>query len=136
MKQENKFAQVMRWLASGESVLAKCGESSGWMKFPEDFNERATHKFLLGQSMYAEYEFRIAPKKVKIGDQEIEAPISEFTGEAWYCDPDGSPHKIDRTIVSGWIAMAIEAKRLFATPEAAEAAHKAISALLSGKESS
>lgn len=129
---EHKYAQVLRWIADGKYRNVQC-KTGGMEKFAfigNVLNGMGLTNLLIGE-LPEGYEFRLAPHTVKVGDVEIEAPIAEFSKDAWYFEPDGSAYQVS-SFTSGWIHLAVESRMLFSSKEAAEAAHAAWVKLMRG----
>lgn len=128
---ENKYAQVLRWIADGEIVQWK-PESCEWVdqRWESTLSEIANHE-------YQPESYRIAPRTLTIAGVEIEAPLTEaIQGQTVYAsDATGrvAPFRFSEADIKG-VEDALANGRLFATPEAAKAAYDAITALLTGKD--
>lgn len=130
---EHKYAQVLRWLADGQSVEACVKPSYGWLDFPSDFNEGALAKVLGGYEMIEPYQFRLKPRTVMIGSREVEAPVLEpgDRQKVWCWDSDfNKPEEqyVDSDVAKPQFKLGL----CFASEEACQAAHDAIHALLRG----
>lgn len=83
------------------------------------------------------WEFRLKPRTVKIGSREVEAPVLEHVeGQTlWICAPTGEPERIEHGAYhpDSYVALRVKNGQAFASPEAAVAAHEAITALLRGE---
>lgn len=131
MKKEHPHAQVLRWIADGETVQAQFNGDGVWQSM-NSLNDHVLAALLVG--LVKSWEFRIKPKTIKVGDREIEAPIKSGpgyfitdTGMAldWMGDHRDHPAYMDLQKLG----------RVFATPEAARAAQEAITALLTQEPS-
>jgi hypothetical protein len=126
---EHKYAQVLRWIADGKKVQAMNmrAEKNGWCDFPWDFNERALSTVLKGLDLIDEYAFRLAPRTVKVGDVEIEAPLQggSHGSTAYYTNAHGRAVSFDLEIGDAASDGLLRGGRLFSTPESAKAAHAA-----------
>lgn len=124
---EHKYAQVLRWVADGETVQHRLPESdaSEWTDFQLD--DRACRRLIKG-TLGGGWQFRLKPRTVKIGSREVEAPVLEpalgakvwfmvgATADAYFYNPGANPQ------------MVAEMKRhglLFASEEACVAFHRA-----------
>ncbi|WP_212646415.1 hypothetical protein [Delftia sp. PE138] len=134
MKKEHPHAQVLRWIADGETVQLRNTnhELDAWTDIGTG------HSDLMGciavsHGSFGGFEFRIKPKTITVGDREIEAPVMSGPGYfithcghafRWFEDPKLNP-LIDLQKLG----------RVFATEEAARAAQEAITALLTKEPS-
>lgn len=123
---EHKYAQVLRWIADGKKV-----QWNGWDGAWHTLTEKEILKALGGDDPAPPHDFRLAPRTVKVGDVEIEAPLTELNGEAWYFEPDGSVYDTSG-VTRVWVDIAMNSGMLFSTKEAAEAAHAAWVKLMRG----
>lgn len=130
MKKEHKYAQALRWMADGEDVQIRWGADPRWYAL-KDRNEVVNDEIMRG---YADYEFRLRPKTITVGDREIEAPIKSGPGHFisdtgmaldWMGDHRDHPAYMDLQ----------KQGRVFATEAAARAAQEAITALLTREPS-
>lgn len=128
---EHKYAQVLRWIADGKQVQCKADWNDHFSQITDVLNENGLIALLNGT--LDGFEFRLAPRTVKVGDVEIEAPITDFSEDAWYFAPDGSAHHVS-SWNSEWTHIAFEMRMLFSSKEAAEAAHAAWVKLMRGAE--
>lgn len=131
MKKEHPHAQVLRWIADGETVQAQFNGDGVWQSM-NSLNDHVLADLLTGET--TRREFRIKPKTIRVGDREIEAPVMSGPGYfisdlgrelVWFGD--------ERDINS--FADMQKNGRIFATPEAARAAQEAITALLTREPS-
>lgn len=131
---EHKYAQVLRWIADGKKVQCKAHWNEHFSQITDVLNENGLIALLNG-TLADEFEFRLAPSTVKVGDVEIEAPLSECEEGAtvFVLWTDGSVGSIDSYKTEVGIAM-LESGRIFRTREAAEAAHAAWVKLMRGAE--
>ncbi|MPS98564.1 MAG: hypothetical protein E2581_08695 [Pseudomonas sp.] len=133
MKKEHPHAQVYRWIADGENVQAcKLDGSEPWWSILEDASYTWWLELLHGRH-HGQYEFRIKPKTIKVGDREIEAPIK--SGPGYYLTNYGD---VFRWFEDANLNPPIDLQKLgrvFATEEAARAAQEAITALLTREPS-
>jgi hypothetical protein len=133
MKKEHPHAQIFRWIADDENVQARrVNGSEPWWSILEKGSNSWLAALLQGR-MFSDYEFRIKPKTITVGDREIEAPVMSgpgyfFTNHGavfrWFEDAKLNP-PIDLQKL-GWV---------YATEEAARAAQEAITALLTKEPS-
>lgn len=132
MKKEHPHAQVLRWIADGEEVQARMSDGSEtWWNFPGKYSHAPERKVLLGEP--SELEFRIKPKTIPVGDREIEAPV--MSGPGYYLTNYGD---VFRWFEDAGLNPPIDLQKLgrvYATEEAARAAHDAITALLTKEPS-
>lgn len=128
----HKYAQALRWIAEGKDLEIRWGVSPTWMKLGER-GEIVNDEIMRG---IGEYEFRLKPAKIRIGEQTIEAPLQSRAhgSEAYACSAAGAVNHITCNINIEEHTAALTNGRLFATPEAAKAAYDAITALLTGKD--
>lgn len=129
MKKEHKYAQAFRWMADGEDVQIRWGADPRWYAL-KDRNEVVNDEIMRG---YADYEFRIKPKTIPIGDREIEAPV--MSGPGYYITQDGHAYRwFEESALNPLIDLQ---KRglVYASEEAARAAQEAITALLTREPS-
>lgn len=128
----HKYAQALLWIAEGKDLEIRWGVSPTWMKLRER-GEIVNDEIMRG---IGEYEFRITPAKIRIGQQSIEAPLqSAAHGSSGYASSAAGVvnHITCNMNIEDHVA-ALANGRLFATPEAAKAAYDAITALLKGKD--
>jgi len=127
--EENKYAQVLRWIADGEDVQWQQSDGK-WI------NQRSGETLSeIGSEYYAPGRYRLAPRTLTIAGLEIQSPLAHASvGHAVYST--AATGDITKISFSGSAAHyeALKNGRLFATPEAAKAAYDAITALLTGKE--
>lgn len=133
MKKEHPHAQVYRWIADGENVQAcKLDGSEPWWSILEE----ASYTWWLGLlhgRLDGQYEFRIKPKTITVGDREIEAPVK--SGPGYYLTNYGD---VFRWFENAGLNPPIDLQKLgrvFASEEAARAAQEAITALLTKEPS-
>lgn len=130
MKKEHPHAQVLRWIADGETVQSKCKISERWLNLSE-LNAGVLVSVLQGDPTR---EFRIKPRTITVGDREIEAPIK--SGPGYFITDTG--HELswfdDERDRSSYTGMQ-KRGRVFASIEAARAAQEAITALLTREPS-
>lgn len=130
MKKEHPHAQVLRWIADGETVQAQFNGDGVWQSM-NSLNDHVLADLLTGET--TRREFRIKPKTIRIGYREIEAPV--MSGPGYYITDHGD--------VFHWFGEATldagtnyqKHGRVFATEEAARAAQEAITALLTREPS-
>lgn len=122
MKKEHPHAQVLRWIADGETLQA-VRQGGGW----EDISsEQALEAAATTNGVLA---IRIKPKKITIGDREIDAPV--MSGPGYFISDFGTVLEwFDDVRDSDGYRLLQASGRVFATREAACAAHRAITALL------
>lgn len=133
MKKEHPHAQVLRWIADGESVQFRLkAEDSEWNSM-EVMSYTRLGCLAQGHA-FAGCEFRIKPKTIRVGDREIEAPIK--SGPGYFITDTG--HELswfdDERDRSSYTGMQ-KRGRVFASIEAARAAQEAITALLTREPS-
>lgn len=130
MKKEHPHAQVLRWIADGETVQFKLEVGDTWYEL-EDIDQYGSERLIGGISRCT---FRIKPKTITVGDREIEAPVKSGPGHfitdtghelSWFDD------ERDRSSYTGMQKRG----RVFASIEAARAAQEAITALLTREPS-
>lgn len=130
MKKEHPHAQVLRWIADGETVQSKCKISERWLNLSE-LNAGVLVSVLQGD---ASREFRIKPKTITVGDREIEAPV--MSGPGVFISETGvaldwlGDHR-DHPAYEGMQRRG----RVFASIEAARAAQEAFTVLLTREPS-
>ncbi|GEM_PF-2144658 len=133
MRKEHPHAQVLRWIADGENVQARrLDGSEQWWSILEKASNGWLAALLHG-GMFSEYEFRIKPKTITVGDREIEAPV--MSGPGYYLTNYGD---VFRWFEDANLNPPIDLQKLgrvFATEEAARAAQEAITALLTREPS-
>lgn len=124
---EHKYAQVLRWIADGKKVQFRANTGT----FVDECIERTLHRISVGLDGH---EYRIAPRTVKVGDVEIEAPLDSAAhgSTAYFCDDFGAAHEIVLMLGSMHHAALLQSGRLFSSAEAAEAAHAAWVKLMRG----
>lgn len=127
---ENKYAQVLRWIADGEIIQwqSKDGEW-GIQDWEYTLSEIAANEYGPGR-------YRRKPRTLKIAGKTIEAPLvtAAHGSDAYACSAASAVNHITCNINSEEHADALTNGRLFATPEAAKAAYDAITALLTGRD--
>lgn len=134
MKKEHPHAQVLRWIADGETVqLRNAGH-----EFDVWTDMGSGHSDLMGclavsHGSFNGFEFRIKPKTITVGDREIEAPV--MSGPGYYITDHGDAFRWfgEATLDPG--ANLQKLGRIYATEEAARAAQEAITALLTREPS-
>ena len=126
MKKEHPNAQVLRWIADGETLQA-VRQGGGWETISSD---RALEDVATTNGVLA---IRIKPKTIPIGDREIEAPV--MSGPGYYITDHGDAFRWfgEATLDPG--ANLQKLGRVYATEEAARAAQEAITALLTREPS-
>lgn len=132
---EHKYAQVLRWIADGKKVQCKAHWNEHFSQITDVLNENGLIALLNG-TLADGFEFRLAPRTVKVGDVEIEAALQNAgAGDRVYaCDDGGRAYPITAELGNAHHETLLEAGKLFATPEAAEAAHAAWVKLMRGAE--
>lgn len=133
MKKEHPHAQVLRWIADGETVQARNkGSQDEWVPFPKTFHEHALAQLVCGHEV--RLEFRIKPKTRTVGDREIEAPV--MSGPGYFITDIGTALQWfgDHRDTNSYFDMQKNG-RVFASIEAARAAQEAITALLTREPS-
>lgn len=129
MKKEHPHAQVLRWIADGETVQVQLRNDNSWYAL-EDLSEEGRAEILNGAGGF---KFRIKPKTITVGDREIEAPV--MSGPGYYITDHGDAFRWfgEATLDPG--ANLQKLGRVYATEEAARAAQGAITALLTKEPS-
>lgn len=134
MKKEHPHAQVLRWIADGETVQFLLARSDDpiWHELKKNANGCSVAISLLDGD--GEYQFRIKPKTIRIAGREIEAPV--MSGPGYFTTDTGYelPWFGDERDRNSFADMQKNG-RVFATPEAARAAQEAITALLTREPS-
>jgi len=127
---ENKYAQVLRWIADGVSVQFQTEHDGEWTH--QDWG--TTLEEIAG-SIYEPERYRIEPRTMSIAGREIEAPLTAIAihQEVWMCDGEGSPVSIRYASMPAFESLK-DSGRLFATQSAAKAAYLAVTDLLTGKD--
>lgn len=127
---EHKYAQALHWIAEGNDLEIRLGVSPTWMKLRER-GEIVNDEIMRG---IGEYEFRLKPKKISVGQKSIEAPLQSAAhgSDAYACSAAGGINHITFNTSNEEHADALANGRLFATPDAARGAYDAITALLAG----
>ena len=126
----HRYSEMLGWLQAGQQILGKWrGGAEG--HFPVSFNSREVAYAVDGAEGW---EFRLKPRTVKIGSREVEAPVLEpVEGQRVYWTA-ASGTENSAVFQSGkCMDDRAQAGRLFASEDAARAAHEAISALLRGE---
>ena len=126
---ENKYAQVLRWIADGENVQFQDGIGA-WHH--QSWEETIAE---ISVSKYEPERYRIEPRTMTIAGREIEAPLTAIAihQEVWMCDGEGNPVSIRYASMPAFESLR-DSGRLFATQSAAKAAYLAVTDLLTGKE--
>ncbi|WEM00065.1 hypothetical protein [Delftia tsuruhatensis] len=135
MKKEHPHAQVLRWIADGETVqLRNAGH-----EFDVWTDMGSGHSDLMGclavsHGSFNGFEFRIKPKTITVGDREIEAPV--MSGPGYFITESGFELQFfaDSRDTAGY-ADVQKRGHVFASIEAARAAQEAITALLTREPS-
>lgn len=132
MKTEHKYAQVLRWIADGESVEARrtgFNKEQPWADFPHDFDERLVCIALLGDD---QWEFRLKPRTITVNGREIVAPIhhQDEGQEVWSFDVLGNVFRTTYRSGKSMSYAAAEFGAIFASEHDAECARDEISKLL------
>ncbi|WP_126313258.1 hypothetical protein [Delftia acidovorans] len=134
MKKEHPHAQVLRWIADGETVqfLWARSDDSIWHELKKNATGSSVAISLLDGD--GEYQFRIKPKTIRIGDREIEAPV--MSGPGYFITEAGFELQFfaDSRDTAGY-ADVQKRGHVFASIEAARAAQEAITALLTREPS-
>lgn len=134
MKKEHPHAQVLRWIADGETVQFKDprNEFAAWTDISTRCSNFAGY-LVTCPDLSGGCEFRIRPKTIRIGDREIEAPV--MSGPGYYITDHGDVFRWfgEATLDPG--ANLQKLGRVFASEEAARAAQEAITALLTKEPS-
>lgn len=125
---ENKYAQVLRWIADGDSVQFQKGDGD-W----EQQDWRLTLEEIVA-SEYAPERYRVEPRMLTIAGRDIESPLTliAHNQEVWMCDATGSAVSIRYVSMPHFDSLR-DSGRLFATQSAAIAAYLAVTDLLTGK---
>lgn len=126
MKKEHQHAQVLRWIADGET-LQTVRQGGGWETISSD---RALEDVATTNGVLA---IRIKPKTITVGDREIEAPV--MSGPGFYITDHGDAFRWFGESTVNPCADLQKLGRVFATEEAARAAQEAITALLTREPS-
>lgn len=135
MKKEHPHAQVLRWIADGETVQAREIEQMhmrndhAWYEL-QDLSEECHAEILNGADGF---EFRIKPKTITVGDREIEAPV--MSGPGYYITDHGDVFRWFGEANLDPASSLQKLGRVFATEAAARAAQEAITALLTREPS-
>lgn len=129
---EHKYAQVLRWIADGKKIKIRyvSGETS-------IANNQSLLQSIAMCGLADGVEFRLAPRTVKVGDSVIEAPLGECEdGRITWFRPAGPGPAMPMPFsgTSHNDSCLLENGRLFASKEAAEAAHAAWVKLMTGGE--
>lgn len=126
---ENKYAQVLRWIADGESVQWHA-EDGEWVS-----HHWADTLLEIAGDEYEPERYRIEPRTMTIAGREIEAPLTAIAvhQEVWMCDGEGNPVSIRYASMPAFESLK-DSGRLFATQSAAKAAYLAVTDLLTGKD--
>lgn len=118
---EHKYAQVLRWIADGKKIQWQSSDGT-WCD--------ECHKEALGSILdegYVPSRYRLAPRTVKVGDVEIEAPamdLEEDGTDYFWVTADGVVYGVlDKSAV--FVGDLRKRGRLFSTREAAKAANDA-----------
>lgn len=130
---EHIHAQVLRWIAQGLSKEIECRceawpDSKNWQSLLGNTSEHLGT--LIKEEWDDRYEFRLKPRTVKIGNREVEAPVLEpeagqrlWYWDSYHAESSGAPISKEEAASGEW----------FASPEAAESAFRAYTALLRGE---
>ena len=126
---ENKYAQVLRWIADGESVQWQA-EDGEWVS-----HHWVDTLLEIAGDEYEPERYRIEPRTMTIAGREIEAPLTAIAvhQEVWMCDGEGNPVSIRYASMPAFESLR-DSGRLFATQSAAKAAYLAVTDLLTGKD--
>lgn len=131
------FEKEIQALLRGKSLqfdsrLAPKGAQENWIDFVP--GEHASVSAHLISGTENTYRFRLKPRTVKIGNREVEAPVLEpVEGQRVYWTAASGTE--NSAVFQSGECMDDRAQggRLFASEDAARAAHEAISALLRGE---
>ncbi|MDX4957270.1 hypothetical protein [Delftia acidovorans] len=125
MKKEHPHAQVLRWIADGETVQ---------VQFSKDWHDLSLEGLLRHiAEPRGDYPFRLKPKTITVGDHEIEAPV--MSGPGYYITDSGQVFRwFDEPGLNPQIDLQ-KLGRVYATEEAARTAQEAITALLTKEPS-
>lgn len=124
---EHKYAQVLRWIADGKKVQVLSegvlGDSA-WKPIAEVMSPDCWKEVI---DEVDEYEFRLAPRTVKVGDVEIESSIRDaIHGQSVYwVNQFGEAVSFKYLVMDSLHENLMNQGKLFAAKEAAEAAHDA-----------
>lgn len=126
---ENKYSQVLRWIADGESPQFHSANGE-WLR--QNW-ERTLEE--IAASIYEPERYRIEPRTMTIAGITIEAPLTSIAihQEVWMCDGEGNPVSIRYASMPAFESLR-DSGRLFATQSAAKAAYLAVTDLLTGKD--
>ena len=125
MKKEHPHAQVLRWIAGGETVQVQ--SSKDW----HDLTLEGLLRHIAEPR--GDYPFRLKPKTLRIGDREIEAPV--MSGPGYYITDHGDVFRWFGEANLNPASSLQKLGRVYATEEAARAAQEAITALLTKEPS-
>lgn len=129
MKKEHPHAQVLRWIADGETVQFRNTGEEAWF-WVTRLTPISVAQLFDGQF---NKEFRIKPKTIPVGDREIEAPV--MSGPGYYITDSGQVFRwFDEPGLNPQIDLQ-KLGRVYASEEAARAAQEAITALLTREPS-
>lgn len=123
------YAEVLGWIAAGERVQ-RLDHTNVWQD-----QRPSTTLNEIARELYGVTRYRKAPRTIKIGNREVEAPIlNPTTGQTVYRKVHDSKFQtVDAAYIPAFRRIAAEGC-YFASPEAAIAAHDAIVALLRGED--
>lgn len=79
-KQEHKYAQVLRWIADGQKVQARCmlvDNLKNWFCVFDGMTKLDHSVLLRGGDTLTGFEFRLAPRTVTVNGVECVAPETE-----------------------------------------------------------
>jgi hypothetical protein len=130
MKKEHPHAQVLRWIADGETVQAQFNGDGVWQSM-NSLNDHVLADLLTGET--TRREFRIKPKTITVGDREIEAPV--MSGPGYYITQDGHAYRWFEDPACNPRFDLQKRGLVYASEEAARAAQEAITALLTREPS-
>lgn len=127
----HRYAEALRWIADGKDVQFSHPDIHGWQDLTR-LSQPALSSFFAGEGGW---EFRLKPRTVKIGSREVEAPVLEPVEgqEVYWTAASGTENS--GVFLGGNELMVNRARSgsLFASEEAARAAHEAVAALMRGE---
>lgn len=108
-----------------KAVLFRLAGTARWIELNDAIGPKTWISLMQANG---EYEFKLKPKMIKIGDTEVVAPLGMILfGEIVYClESDGAVHKMEFDNTDTGHQDLFLAKRLFAEKHQAEAFHKAL----------
>ena len=126
---ENKYAQVLRWIADGDSIQFQTADGT-WV--PKHWKAILEEVIVC---VVAPELYRVEPRMLNIAGRDIESPLTVIAHnqEVWMCDATGSAVSIRYVSMPHFDSLR-DSGRLFATQSAARAAYLAVTDLLTGKD--